>query len=100
MAEFRFFFAEDESEFMMLKWHADAALDIRAPRLKAEPMPSKETTTTLDAYWARLRHHPVMRDISGSPEEIRKAHMCEGGYTGTVNARTEYTLPDGTEVRD
>ena len=26
--------------------------------------------------------------------------MCEGVYSGTINGRTEYTLPDGTAVRN
>ena len=37
-------------------------------------MPGKEGGATLDAYWARVRHHPLMREIS-TYAEIKAAHV-------------------------
>lgn len=97
MAEFRFIFAPND-EYVMVKWHADGAFDVRAPHKMGESMPRHGGGRTgLDAFWPRLRYHKEQRQIS-TYAEIRAAHMCEVPWTGQINARTEFTMQDGTRI--
>jgi hypothetical protein len=97
MAEFRFIFSPND-EYVMVKWHADGMLDVRAPHKMCESMPNHDgSLSRLDAFWSKLRYHQHTRKIS-TYAEIRSAHMCEAPYTWQINARTEYTTDDGQYV--
>lgn len=96
MAEFRFVFSTEE-QYLMLKWHADAADDKRAARWKHESMPTKAGSATLDSFYPKFRHHRKMVPVA-TYAEIRAAHTMEPPYTGAMNGRTSYTLDDGTRV--